>query len=211
MPYGLAIAVSTEAFNQLLKAQTECGLLTTSISSLDLGTGAVPLTAQVLSIIMPEFAFYPPATPFRIDVKPTLAPIVLGQTGPHGELTTLKLAQLLVSVVKDDGSNFEVLRGAVDAKLGMNFAFTAGALDFNLATPATSDITVAVLRNVLGVNETSLETDVLPPLIATLIPSLAGGLGSFPLPTFFGLELSGIEVARSGEFLSLYVNLVPSP
>ena len=209
--YGLAISISTEGFNQLLKAQTECGLLVTSISELDLGTGLVPLTAQVLAIIMPEFSAYPPATPFRIDVRPTLGPIVLGQAGPSGELATLKFAQLLVSIVKNDGSNFEVLRGAVDAKLGMNFAFASNALQFNLSTPATSDITVAVLKNVLGVNETALEQDVLPPLIATLVPSLAGGLGSFPLPEFFGLNLSGLEVTRSGEFLSLYVNLVPGP
>ncbi len=211
VPYGLAIAISSEGFNQLLKAQTECGLLVTSINTLDLGTGLVPLTAQVLSIIMPEFAVYPPATLFRIDVRPTLSPIVLAQTGPSGELATLKLAHLTVSIVKNDASNLEVLRGAVDAKLGMNFAFVSGGLQFNLSTPATSDITVAVLKNVLGVNEAALEQDVLPPLIATLIPSLAGGLGNFPLPEFFGLNLSGLEVARSGEFLSLYVNLVPTP
>jgi hypothetical protein len=211
VPYGLAIAISTEGFNQLLKAQTECGLLTTSISSLDLGTGPVPLTASVLSVIMPEFGAYPPATPFRIDIKPTLAPIIIGATGPTGELATLKLAHLLVSIVKNDGSNLEVLRGAVDAKLGMNFAFVSGGLQFNLSTPTPTNVTVAVLKNVLGVNETALETDVLPPLIATLIPSLAGGLGNFPLPEFFGLNLSGLEVARSGEFLSLYVNLVPAP
>ncbi len=211
VPYGLAIAISTEGFNQLLKAQTECGLLVTSITSLDLGTGLVPLTAQVLAIIMPEFAVYNPATPFRIDVRPTIAPIVIGAAGPGGELATLKMSHLIVSVVKNDGSNLEVLRGAVDAKLGMNFTFVSGGLNFNLSTPGTSDIVVAVLNNLLGVNEAALEQDVLPPLIATLIPSLAGGLGSFPLPEFFGLSLSGLQVARSGEFLSLYVNLVPTP
>ncbi len=210
-PYGMAIAVSTEGFNQLLKAQTECGLLVTSIDSLDLGTGVVPLTAQVLSALLPEFAVYPPATPFRIDVRPTIAPIVIAAAGPGGELTTLKMAHLLVSIVKNDGSNLEVLSGAVDTKLGMNFAFANGGLQFNLSTPAPSDVTVAVLNNMLGVNETALEQDVLPPLVATLVPSLAGGLGSFPLPEFFGLNLSGLEVARQGEFLSLYVNLVSAP
>lgn len=211
VPYGMAIAISTEGFNQLLKAQTECGLLVTSISSLDLGSGVVPLTAGVLSALLPEFAIYHPATPFRIDVRPTIAPIVIGAAGPGGELATLKMAHLLVSVVKHDGSNLEVLRGAVDATLGMNFTFASGGLNFNLSTPGTSDITVAMLLNTLGVNETALEQDVLPPLIATLIPSLAGGLGSFPLPEFFGLNLAGLQVARSGEFLALYVNLVPAP
>jgi cysteine-rich repeat protein len=207
VPYGVAISISTEGFNQLLKAQTECGLLVTSISQLDLGTGVVPLTAEVLSIIMPEFAVYPPNTPFRIDVKPTLAPIITNVNGPNGELATLKLSHLLVSIVKNDGSNLEVLRGAVDAKMGMSFSFVSGGLNFTLSTPANSDITVAVLKNVLGVNEAALEQDVLPPLIASLIPSLAGGLGSFPLPSFFGLNLVGLEVVKSGEFFSLYVNL----
>lgn len=211
VPYGLAIAISTEGFNQLLKAQTECGLLVTSISSLDLGSGPVPLTASVLSAIMPEFGIYHPATPFRIDVRPTIAPIVIAANGPNGELATLKMAHLTVSIVKHDGSNLEVLRGAVDAKLGMNFTFASGGLNFSLSTPGTNDITVAVLKNTLGVNEAALEQDVLPPLIATLIPSLAGGLGSFPLPEFFGTQLAGLRVARSGEFLQLYVNLVPVP
>ncbi len=209
VPYGVAIAISSEGFNQMLKAQTECGLLVTSISSLDLGTGPVQLTAGVLSLIMPEFAAYNPATPFRIDVKPTLAPIIVATAGPGGEIATLKLSHLLVSIVKNDGSNLEVLRGAVDAKMGMNFAFVSGGLNFNLATPTNSNIQVAVLKNVLGVNEAALEQDVLPPLIASLIPSLAGGLGSFPLPEFLGLHLAGLEVARSGEFLTLYVNLAP--
>ena len=40
--WALARALDSEGFNQLLKAQTECGLLVTSISSLDLGTGLVP-------------------------------------------------------------------------------------------------------------------------------------------------------------------------
>jgi hypothetical protein len=81
-PYDVAVSISAEGFNQLLKAQTECGLLVTSIDEIDLGFGPLPLTAGLLSALMPEFAIYPPATPFRIDIRPTLAPIVTGNAGP---------------------------------------------------------------------------------------------------------------------------------
>jgi len=52
---------------------------------------------------------------------------------------------------------------------------------------------------------------VLPPLVSLLLPDLAGSLASFPLPGFFGLSLNGVEVSRTGQFLSLYANLVPTP
>ncbi len=154
---------------------------------------------------------FPPATPFRIDVRPTLAPVVTGTPGPAGELATLKMAQLIVTVVRDDASQAVVLQGAVDADMGMNLEFNAGALGFLLTPPELDDITVAVLLNPLGVDVVSLETGILPPLIAELIPDLAGSLSSFPLPEFLGLNLQGVEISRTGEFMSLYANLVPAP
>ncbi len=211
LPYDLAISISTEGFNQLLRSQTECGLLTTSLTTLDLGTGPIPINAALLGLLMPEFQAFPPATPFRIDIRPTLAPIIVGTPGPNNELALLKMAHLLVSVVQNDGSEAVALQGAVDADIGMNLQFAAGALAFQLSTPTPDDITVAVIANPLNVNTFALENDVLPPLIAQLIPDLAGSLASFPLPTFLGLQLNGVEVSRTGEFMSLYANLVPGP
>ena len=210
LPYELAIAISPEGFNQLLKSQTECGLLVQSITSLDLGSGPVPLTAGVLQLLVPEFAVFPSDTPFRIDIRPTIAPIVTGAPGPNGELTVLKIAQLLLSIVKNDVSQTLVLQGSVDAGIGMNLLFAGGGLGFELNAPAPSEITVAVLDNPLGVNEAALETTVLPPLIAQMLPSLAGSLASFPLPSFLGLTLQGVEVSRIGEFLAIWVTLCTS-
>ena len=169
LPYDLAIAISAEGFNQLLRSQVECGLLVTSITTLDLGNGPVPLTAGVFAALLPEFGVFPPSTPFRIDVRPTLAPVVTGAAGPAGELTLLKMSHLLVTLVRNDASQQVVLQGAVDADIGLNLAFAAGALAFDLSEPDADDITVAVLVNPLGVNETALETDVLPPLVGALL------------------------------------------
>ncbi len=211
LPYDIAIAISSEGFNQLLRSQVECGLLVTSITSLDLGSGPVPLTAGTLAALLPEFGAFPPATPLRIDVRPTLAPIVTGSPGPAGELALLKMAQLLIAVVRNDATQTVLLQGTVDAEIGLNLAFSSGALVFDLSEPEADDITVAVLVNPLGVNEAALEVEVLPPLVAALLPSLAGSLASFPLPEFLGLGLSGVEISRNGQFMSLYANLVSTP
>ena len=207
LPYDMGICVSTAGFNQLLKAQTECGLLASAISELDLGGGPVPLTASLLTLLMPEFAIFPPLTPFRIELQPTLAPIVSGDPGPGGELGELKIAQVLVSVIQDDGSEAIALLGAFDADIGFDMQFAGGGLSFLLAAPPPTDITVAILVNPLGVDENTLEVFVLPPLIAALLPDLAGSLASFPLPDFLGLSLSGVEVSRNGEFMSLFADL----
>lgn len=210
-PYDVAVSISAEGFNQLLKAQTECGLLVTSIDEIDLGFGPLPLTAGLLSALMPEFAIYPPATPFRIDIRPTLAPIVTGNAGPAGELTELRVANVLASVVADDGSEEVALQAAFDAQLGMNAEFVTGALGIVLAPPADGAVQIAIIDNPLNVNEAVLETSILPPLVSGLIPDLASSLSSFPLPDFLGMSLEGLEVRRTGQFVSLYTNLNPAP
>ena len=47
----------------------------------------------------------------------------------------------------------------------------------------------------------------LPHIVGSFLPSLAGGLGSFPLPSFLGLSLEVVEVARNGEMLTIYADL----
>lgn len=215
VPYGLGIGISTAGFNQLLRGQTECGLMRTSLTTIDLdGPGGSPplaLTSTLLSLLVPEFGLLPAATPMRIDVAPTLAPIVTGNTGPAGELTELKIAHVQIDIV--EVSNSKVwMRGYLDGRLGMDLAFLpdGSGLAITIATPAASDLTIAIIGNPLGANEATVET-VLPAIIRPLIPSLAGALSGFPLPAFFGLQVQGLEVSRQGQFLSLFANLAPAP
>src|SRR6185369_12854983 len=87
-PYDLGIAISTAGFNQLLRGQTECGLMRSSLTTIDLdGEGGVPplpITSTLLSLLVPELGQLPANTPLRIDIAPTLAPIVTGNAGPGG-------------------------------------------------------------------------------------------------------------------------------
>lgn len=210
IPYELGLCISSEGFNQLMKSQIECGLLVTSLTELDLGGGPIQLTAGILSGIIPEFGIFPPATPFRIDIVPTLAPVVSGN-GPSGELTSLKVAHVLAEIRRDDASNDLVLAGAFDTTVGMDLEFAPGGLGIVLSPPLAGDVTVAITFNALGVNETALETSILPPLVGALLPDLASSLASFPLPDFLGLQLTGVEVSKNGEFLSLFADLSPAP
>lgn len=213
VPYGLGICISTTGFNQLLRGQTECGLMRTSLTTIDLdgpgGNPALAIDSTLLSLIVPEFSQLPAHTPLRIDVAPTLAPIITGNNGPAGELTELKIAQVEMQVV-EPGPETVWLSGALDTRLGLDLDFNGSGLGITLSPPTPGNLTIAVIENPLGANETQVEA-VLPALLTPLIPQLAGAISGFPLPQFFGLNLQGLETSRNGQFLSLWANLVPAP
>lgn len=208
LPYGLAVSISTSAFNQLLKSQIECGLLQTSLTEIDLGTGLQPVTAGLLSLFLPTLATFDPELPMRIDLKPTLAPFLTGAAGPGGEIAELKIPQLQIEVHFQGftGNGGLVIRGAIDlrAGLGLTFDNQTSALAFSVAS--VSDLVISFIVNNISANEASL-AQVLGFLLPDVLPALGDGLGSFPLPQFFGLSLEGVEVSRQGQFLTLFADL----
>lgn len=214
-PYGIGIGISAAGMNQLLRGQTECGLLRTSLDSIDIdgegGAPPLPLSAGLLALLVPELALLPPATPLRIDVVPTLAPLVTGQPGPGGELAELRIAQVRLDIV-DAGTGALVLRGVLDARLGMDLAFLpdGSGLAITLAEPRPEDLSIVITTNPFGADEADVEA-VLPGIVRPMIPSLAGALAGFPLPQFFGLSLQGVEVSHSGEMMALFADLEPAP
>jgi len=215
VPYGLGIAISSSGFNQLLRGQTECGLMRTSLTEIDLdgpeGAPATAITSDLLMAFVPEFAFLPPGTPLRIDLAPSIAPFVSANRGPNNEVAELMIGQLGINIV-EPGTGTVWLHGAFDARLGMDLAFApdGSGLAITINKPATSDVVIRVIDNPLGANEEAVET-VLPNIMAPMIPSLAGALSGFPLPEFFGLRIQGVEVTRTGQFIGLYANLVAAP
>src|SRR5262249_51346971 len=85
-PYGIGITLSTSAFNQLLRAQIESGLLRSELTAIDLGGGPIPLSAGLLAAFFPQLAAIPPATPLAVRLAPSLAPVLTGNPGPLGEI-----------------------------------------------------------------------------------------------------------------------------
>jgi hypothetical protein len=90
--------------------------------------------------------------------------------------------------------------------LDLGFDAVQGALVFQLAEPDPSFVTAKSVENPIGAELTTLDA-LLPFVVSSFLPSLAGGLGSFPVPSFLGLELNVLEVARNGEMLTLYADL----
>lgn len=213
LPYGLAITLSTSAFNQLLRAQIESGLLRSELTAIDLGTGPIPLTAGLLSGFFPELSSVPPATPLAVRLAPTIAPVLTGAPGPLGEIAELKIAQLLADVVADPNTSEEAVLAtiAVDARLGFDMSFGSGAISLAITPPGPADLTIALLENPLSIDEAAVQS-LLPAILGPLLPSLADALGSIPLPQFFGLQLQGVEVSRlSGGHMGIFANLAPTP
>lgn len=192
-PYGVASGISTAAINALLRAQTEQGLLRLSTTSIDLGAGAVPLTAGALATALPPFAGLAPATPLTLRLVPTLAPVLTGAT-PPGSLAELRIGQLLLELVENPGVGETVhLRVALDARFAADLSAGVGGLTFALDPPSGADLTAAVLANPLGVDPGSV-AGLAPSIVGGLIPDLNAGLGTIPLPAVIGASL---EVARN--------------
>ena len=211
LPYGLGLAISTSGFNQLLRGQIETGLLQSTLTEIDLGGGSVPLNAGLLSVAFPQFATIPPATQIAIRIAPSLAPVLTGSAGPGGELGEVRMVQVEVEFVQNAGLPTEKvhLKLAVDARIGLQLAFQPGGIGFLLSTPATGDVTVALLDNPLGISEATLQA-FLPSVIGSFLPDLASALQTFPLPQFIGLSLTGLEVSRNGQYYSIFADLAPA-
>jgi hypothetical protein len=214
LPYGLGICISTSAFNQLLKAQIECGLLQAEITEIDLfGSGTpAPITAGLLALLFPEFGSIDPATPLKVSIVSTLAPVLTGNPGPMGEDTELRAGGLLVSVVATDGSEQVLVSAGVDFSAGLDFAFDdlTGELVPTLGSVAAENVDVGIIDNAINTNPTAVSL-ILEALLPGLLPEVADVLASFPLPSFLGLELQAVEVGNNGEFISIFADLVSSP
>lgn len=213
-PYEIGMGISTSGFNQLLRSMIECGLLIATIDSFDLyGTGTpVPLTAGLLSVFIPQLASLDPASPARFEIKPTIAPLITGATGPAGELALLKVAQLhlqiLIDVETESGTQeADYANLMIDADVGIDLTLDAetGALVFELAEPDPANIAV---KSIEGGGDLSNLEALLPAIVGTFLPDLASGLGGFPIPSFLGLSLDVVEVGRNGEMLTIYADLV---
>lgn len=209
LSYDLAIAISTSSFNQLLKAEVEGGLMATDMTQLDLGGGPQPITAGLLAGLIPQFATLAPSTPLTIQIRPTIAPLVTGATGPSGELADLLIGHLKLDIVSGTAPSQTVHLGiVVDIRTGFNMAFDSGtgALSPTLSAPTAQNITTVILTNPLGANETNLQT-LVPVLVAPVLPSLSSSLGSIPIPSLLGLQPSGVEVSKNGASMAVFMNL----
>ena len=208
--YELAISISASAFNQLLKAEVQGGLLLSTITEFDFGSGPMPITAGLLGSLLPQFAYLDPAEALQFMVRPGLAPIFTGEPGASGELATLLIPHLEFSVVPVSEASVVLLSGVVDVTLGVDVGYDAEGLSFEVETPDPSNIEVTLVENPLYVDPSTLDL-FLPSLVGLAVPVLADSLGSFTLPEFLGLQLILIDADRVGEYLTLFFDMSAAP
>lgn len=217
--YGLGLVISTSAFNQLLSSMTECGLLNQDLTEISLNGSTLPVTSSVLSFLVPELASKLPAnTPMLIRVDPQAAPFLTdAASGPGDTAAEMFLADLRISFVQPgipDGSGGTIektwLELSVDAPLGFEMGFdpAAGVLAPTITPPAGSQVTTRVHVNDVDTDEAAIEA-VFSGLFPNFVDSLGASFGAFPLPGFLGLDLEVVEIARHGDYWTLYANLNP--
>ncbi len=207
IPYDLALSISTSAFNQLLKAETETGILDLQVTQFAFGGGQpVPLTAGVLSVVIPEFASLPPTLPLAIKLTPSIAPILTGGTGPNGELGDMRISNFIADIISTTDQTL-YLRIAADIRTGFNASFDAatGMLAFSVTPPQASAVTVVLMDNPIATTQ-DLQS-ILAPLLVQAFPDLGSSLGGFPIPQFFGLQPTVVGVGKAGPFLAVYLRL----
>jgi hypothetical protein len=215
LPYHLGIGISTSAFNQLLKAQIECGLLQTELSEFSLGGPPLALTAGLLSLLLPEFGSLPFDMQLVARIQPSLAPVLTGEAGPAGELTELRMGQLTVDIRDHPsvGVNLSFLKLVIDFRVGLDFDFDGetGELLPTISAINQSDVLASVASSYFGtVTPEDIQLAV-PILIGGALPILSSSLGSFPIPSFFGFQLVPVETGLNGEFLSIFADLQAAP
>ncbi|MCU0270714.1 MAG: hypothetical protein MUF83_19010 [Acidimicrobiales bacterium] len=212
-PYGLGLVISMSAFNQLLGSMAECGVINQTLTQIPFGGTTLPITSSTLAALVPQFANLAPNTPMFIRVRPTAGPFLTGNPGPNGETAELMLANVLVEFVQTiQGVDFPWLTVAVDAPLGFDLQFdpAANQLAPTITAPPASKIGARVKTNAIQANETSVQT-LFPQLFPQFVSALSSSFAAFPLPSFLGLGLDVVEVARSGSYYVLYGNLNPTP
>jgi hypothetical protein len=213
--HDVAVGLSFSGLNRLLMSETETRRFQIVVDEIQSAAGTVPFTASTLAAI-PQFAALPPATPLRARIKATLAPVLTGNPGPHGELLEVQVAQVVVSIVKP-GTNAqgqtietEQLRLAIDGRAGVDLSLANGALSATLGTLEPSDLTISVIANPIGADETLLEVAG-PILLASELPEIVGSAASFPIPSLLDLALQSKGIQRKDGYLLVFANLVPAP
>jgi hypothetical protein len=133
----------------VLAGQVESGLLSAELTEIELvpGTGNTPITAGLLSAIVPEFGQLDPDTPLKLKIEPTLAPALPGTIGPNGELAELIVSHLLVKVQTINGATTYATIAA-DLMAGFDITVEPGTGNLLpvLTAPDANDIAITLLR-----------------------------------------------------------------
>ncbi len=198
--YDVAVGASITAFNQLLAAETERGLLNMTVTSLN----GQPLTNKVLFDSIGLGGAVTEVRPMKIVLTPELAPAITNAPAPDGQLGVMHLGGFRSDVMYSDTDEV-FLSLVLDFDAPVNLSVANGSLGIALTAPPADQVHMDVVTNPLGLPDVLVQMS-----FAAMQPGLFAQLGdllpAFPLPALVGLTLQPISTARVGDSLFLYAN-----
>jgi len=207
-PYSVALGISANLINKLLRTETRRGTFQFDVDEVDLdplrpGTGVQPLSTLILGLVFPPFANVSPAELLVLRIRPTQPPAVV-DVGGTSSLTRVRAAGVrgdLVGVASGRVYARTVIEGELLVAIFLDSGNRIGA-----AVLGVEDLEVTLLEdNLGGLSQQDLDT-----LIASVAPlgtlELEQSLESIPVPTVLGLQLVPLAVERdqTGRFLIVY-------
>ena len=205
-PYDIGLSVSVAGLNQLSKVATECGLLHMNLKEIDIGFGTGPINAGLFAIFLPAFSNLDPDLPLTVIVRPTLAPLITGNTGPGGELTELRISQLLMEIT--DPSDTLLLQISIDVRAGFNLTLDAATKALRPSIGEIADLKLEILDNAVGAELANVRLIV--EQLFLLVSSINDSLKPFTLPTIFNYPLEAVEILGQDGYVLLYMKLAPA-
>lgn len=204
--FDVGVGISMTVFNQLLRAQTECGFLSGDITLVD----SQPITAGLMrSFGDPAFGQFAPDMKITLRLQPTLAPIATVAPMGTGVDLDLRLSHLsfeLIGELAPFGPK-TLAKGVVDLATGMLVGFDAQASEIQVSV---NEVTRDDARVVFTENPNLLADIAVSHLLALVLNELsplAGESFAVPVPRFLSTFLERVEVVPFDESLGLFVDL----
>lgn len=169
----------------------------------------MPLTTTLLSGLLgdPSYQAACPGCPVTLVLKPTAAPVSRAPLPGEPGGVVLVIPNYRIEVVASDGGTpLSLLTSTVVFELGLTLDVSGGVIAPMAGEPVVSN--VRVTANPIGANPTAFATGVAQffPLAAQ---ALGGLFGQVPLPSFQGLQLTGVASGYNVSCTAIYLNLTP--
>lgn len=220
--YGLGIGIHQHQLDRFAYSAYEGGLL-----CLTVGATTVPLlTSDTFGLFLPSLSNLAGGTaPMAIGIRPQRPPtITLGKNtfvddGMGGQRVGEPLLDLVFTgleldffaQVEDQYIRLFTLQADLHLPIGLQVDAMGNI------TPVLGDVEGAFtnlrVKNSEALTETPAELEAIFPMLLDLaLPQLAGGLGSFQVPSVGGLQISitDITAVDMNRFLAIYGNLRPA-
>ena len=204
--YDVALTLSQNLLNKLLRSEAEAGNITTVLTTLPGTNPPQAISTTALSFLIPGFASVPPEN-LAVHLVSTLAPVLtVGSTTANPpKNAVVNVGGVDVTVVGlTSGKTF------LTARLDGQFEVVPGIMgnSINFTLTGVNSANLVLISSTVGATDAQMQ------LLNTLLGNelhqtqIMQTLNSVQLPSFPGLTPTPVSVAQDGGFISLFVQLI---